>query len=65
MPLPVIGTVAGPGTATASPPPSLPPWELAGRRPTAGADGAAWPVPGPALPDVSEVLDEAFGERQE
>jgi len=23
--------------------------------------GAAWPVPGPALADVSEVLDEAFG----
>jgi hypothetical protein len=24
----------------------------------------AGPVPGPALPDVSEVLDEAFGERR-
>ena len=34
--------------------------------PVAGAAAGAWPgmpVPGPALPDVSEVLDEAFGER--
>jgi hypothetical protein len=33
------------------------------------APGAPWParpgtpVPGPALPDASEVLDEAFGEK--
>jgi hypothetical protein len=26
------------------------------------AGGTAWPVPGPALADVSEVLDEAFGQ---
>ncbi|MGH3247385.1 MAG: hypothetical protein ACRDOI_14430, partial [Trebonia sp.] len=62
-PLPVIGAAPGPGTAPAS----LPPWETAGRRPGpgAGAGGSGWPVPGPALPDASEVLDEAFGERHE
>jgi hypothetical protein len=42
--------------------------------PVTGAAAAAWPrrpapgpgpaVPGPALPDVGELLDEAFGERR-
>jgi hypothetical protein len=59
LPLPVIGAAPGSGTAPAS----LPPWESAGQRPGPGAGGAPWPVPGPALPDASEVLDEAFGER--
>ena len=49
-------------------------WPVAGRaarhrrRPVAARPrGRRWPavpVPGPALPDVSEVLDEAFGERR-
>ena len=75
MPLPVIGAVpaggAGPGPGTApvsvppSPPLSLPPWELAGQRPRTGNGGATWQMPGPTLPDASEVLDEAFGERHE
>ena len=36
----------------------------AGGQVTGGSwpSGAAWPVPGAALADVSEVLDEAFGE---
>jgi hypothetical protein len=62
LPLPVIGAAPGPGPAPVSPPLSLPPWELAGRQPPSGAREAHWPVPGPSLPDVSEVLDEAFGE---
>jgi hypothetical protein len=64
MPLPIIG--AAPGTG-ASVPGSGPPWRPAGW-PAAGMSGAEWPrvpLPGPALPDVSEVLDEAFGERHE
>ena len=64
MPLPVIG---GAPAAGASVPGSGPPWGPTGW-PAAGMPGAAWTkaaVPGPALPDVSEVLDEAFGERHE
>jgi hypothetical protein len=33
--------------------------------PVAAARPAPWPPPGPALPDASEVLDEAFGELRE
>ena len=61
IPLPVLGT------APVTVPGSRPPWEPAGR-PGSSADGPAWPgapVPGPGLPDVGEVLDEAFGERHE
>ncbi len=69
MPLPVIGAGPGPTTGPASPPHSVPPWEAIGQRPGSGPGSgpgwAAWPVPGPTLPDVSEVLDEAFGERHE
>jgi len=56
MPLPVTGAAPASG---ASVPGSRPPWGPAGR-PAAGIA-----PPGPALPDVSEVLDEAFGERRE
>ncbi len=56
MPLPVIGALPDPPTA----PVPGPPWAAG-----AGPGGPAWPVPGPALPDVSEVLDEAFGARRE
>lgn len=64
MPLPVTGVVAGQGPVSAA----RPPWEPAARQPDPGG-GAAWSLsgpalPGPALPDVSEVLDEAFGERR-
>jgi len=55
MPLPVIGAAWAPVPGA--------PWEVAG--PGLPAGGAARPVPGPALPDVSEVLDEAFGEPHE
>jgi hypothetical protein len=60
VPLPVSGAAPDPAWA----PVPGPPWEVAGR-PGRGAGGAARPVPGPALPDVTEVLDEAFGERRE
>jgi hypothetical protein len=60
MPLPVTGVAAGQGPAPAA----RPPWEPAAWRPDPGGE-AAWSLPGPALPDVSEVLDEAFGERHE
>jgi hypothetical protein len=60
LPLPVTGAATGQGRA----PVPGPPWEAAGR-PSAGIGGAARPLPGPALPDVSEVLDEAFGARRE
>jgi hypothetical protein len=64
MPLPVTGVVAGQGPVSTA----RPPWEPAARQPDPGG-GAAWSLPGPvlpgpALPDVSEVLDEAFGERR-
>ncbi len=59
VPLPGIG----PQGNLAGPPAPWPPWEAAGR--PAAARQAAWPMPGPALPDASEVLDEAFGERRE
>jgi hypothetical protein len=61
LPLPVIGTAP---VAGASVPGSGPPWGPTGW-PAAGLSGAAWPgapLSGPRLPDVSEVLDEAFGE---
>jgi hypothetical protein len=67
LPLPVIGAAPSRGTAPAG----WPPWELAGWEPDPATGGAAAPpLPGssragPALPDVSEVLDEAFGERRE
>ena len=35
-----------------------------GRSTVPGPVRPAVPVPGPALPDVSELLDEAFGERR-
>jgi hypothetical protein len=60
-PLPVAGA------APAAVPGSRAPWEPAGR-PGPGTDEPAWPgapASGPALPDVGEVLDEAFGERHE
>jgi len=61
VPLPVIGTA--PGTV----PGSRPSWEPAGP-PGSSAGSPAWPgtpVPGRALPDVGEVLGEAFGDRRE
>ena len=70
MPLPVTGVAAGQGPVPAA----RPPWEPAARRPDPVDGGAARPPgpapygpvpPGPALPDVGEVLDEAFGERRE
>jgi hypothetical protein len=70
MPLPVTGVAAGQEPVPAA----RPPWAPAARRPDLVDGGAAWPpgpasygpvLPGPALPDVSEVLDEAFGERRE
>jgi hypothetical protein len=70
MPLPVTGVAAG----QESVPAARPSWEPAARWPDPVDGGAAWPPgpapygpipPGPALPDVSEVLDEAFGERRE
>jgi hypothetical protein len=53
------GRGADPGTDPAAA-------EAAGEPPTLPlpAVGAAAPVPGPALPDAGEVLDEAFGERR-
>jgi hypothetical protein len=60
VPLPVVGAAPHPAWAAVPGPPG----EVAGR-PGPGAGGAGRPVPGPALPDVSEVLDEAFGERHE
>jgi hypothetical protein len=64
LPLPVIDAVpAGAGAPLAGPPLAPgPPWAPTPRPPTAHS-GAA--MPGPALPDVSEVLDEAFGQRHE
>jgi hypothetical protein len=61
LPLPVIGTA--PGTV----PGSRPPGEPAGP-PGSSAGSPAWPgtpVPGHVLPDVGEVLGEAFGDRRE
>jgi hypothetical protein len=55
MPLPVIDAVP----AAPRVPGSGPPWQPT-PRPGPGA-----PMPTPALPDVSEVLDEAFGKRHE
>jgi hypothetical protein len=60
LPLPVIG----PPADLAGPPAPWPSWEAEGR-PAARPGRPAWPMPGPALPDASEVLDEAFGERRE
>jgi hypothetical protein len=55
VPLPVVGPVTG-GSGAGGP---VSGGSLAGG---SGAGGTAWPVPGPALADVSEVLDEAFGQ---
>jgi hypothetical protein len=52
-PLPVTGVAAMAWPGQAVP-----------RRPVPGRTVPGVPVPGPALPDVSEVLDEAFGERR-
>ena len=60
VPLPVIG----PQGNLAGPSAPWPPSEAAGR-PAARPGRPAWPMPGPALPDASEVLDEAFGERRD
>ena len=54
VPLPVVGPVTG-GSGAGGPVTS---GSGAGGF---GAGGAAWPVPGPALADAGEVLDEAFG----
>ena len=54
VPLPVVGPVTG-GSGAGGPVTS---GSGAGG---SGAGGAAWPVPGPALADAGEVLDEAFG----
>jgi hypothetical protein len=61
------GAAARPGDGGADGPPTTP-------LPAVGAAVAAWPgipvadpvmpLPGPALPDVGEFLDEAFGERR-
>jgi len=59
MPLPVTGAAPGPGSAPAA----WPPWQPAGRHSVPAPPGPL--LPGPALPDVGEVLDEAFGERRE
>jgi hypothetical protein len=66
-PLPVIGAVPVTGLDPVPVPVPVPrpPWAPAGR-PASGMPGVArpgMPVRGPALPDASEVLDEAFGER--
>jgi len=54
------GAGADAGLGLAAEPPTVP-------LPVVGAvpGRPAWPMPGPALPDVSELLDEAFGERRE
>jgi hypothetical protein len=55
-----IGRVPGPGAhAPGGAEPATVPLPVAAARP------APWPPPGPALPDASEVLDEAFGELRE
>jgi hypothetical protein len=64
-PWPAGGAADGPPTA---------PLPVAGAAAAARPGTAAWPgtavpaagaaVPGPALPDVGELLDEAFGERR-
>jgi hypothetical protein len=64
VPFPAVGAVPGgepaPWAASAGAA-SVPPW---GRADWPGHGNPATPVPGPALPDVSEVLDEAFGDRR-
>jgi hypothetical protein len=59
VPLPVVGPVTGASWAGGS---GAGGSGAGGSRAAgSGAGGTAWPVPGPALADVSEVLDEAFG----
>ena len=53
-------TIPLPGPAT--PPPGTPAGRPATGWPATGMAASAAPVPGPALPDAGEVLNEAFGE---
>lgn len=59
MPLPAIREAPAPSGRV---PGNGPPWGPVGWAPDA-ADASGTPVPGAALPDVGEVLDEAFGKR--
>ena len=62
----VPGAVGGPAAARTARPPRRCPWpaHAAAAWPAARRQVRGLAVPGPALPDVGEVLDEAFGERR-